>query len=114
MIKIDQESYCIIFKLLLAGDQTLNSFEEATGLHRVTLQSLTRCMRKHKIIYICDWEPDSYGRDTFAVFRLGSKKDTPKYKQTASERQKRYRERQKMKSIITSTYDVIKQLQPVP
>ena len=95
MIKINQESYCIIFKLLLAGDQTLDSLIEATGLHRVTMQTFTRCLRKHKIIYISDWEPDSMGRDAFAVFSLGSKKDAARYRQSGKERTKRYRERKK-------------------
>lgn len=70
-------------------------------------------MKKHKIIYVSDWEPDSRGRDAFAVFRLGSKKDAAKYKQSAAERTKRYRDRQKLKLAITSTHDV-KQLQPAP
>lgn len=114
MIKINHESYCIIFKLMLDEDQTLDSLEEATGLHRVTLQGFTRCMKKHKIIYVCDWEPDSYGRDAFAVFRLGSKKDKPKYRQSNAERTKRYRDRQKLKLTLspTSTFDSIKQQQP--
>lgn len=103
MIKINQESYCIIIKMLLEGDQTLDAMQESTGLHRVTLQSFTRCLRKHKIIYVCDWEPDCRGRDAFAVFRLGSKKDVKKYKQSGAERTKRYRERQKLKLIPVST-----------
>lgn len=103
MIKINHESYCIIFKLFLDGDQTLDSLEKATGLHRVTLQGFTRCMKKHKIIYVCDWEPDCMGRDAFAVFRMGSKKDAKKYKQTGAERTKRYRDRQKLKLIPVST-----------
>jgi len=105
MIKINHESYCIIFKLFLEGDQTLDSLEKATGLHRVTLQGFTRCMKKHKIIYVCDWEPDCMGRDAFAVFRMGSKKDAKKYKQTGAERTKRYRDRQKLKLIPVSTHE---------
>ena len=99
MIKINQESYCIIIKLLLAGDQTIDALQEATGLHRVTLQSFTRCLRKHKIIYVCDWEPDSMGRDAFAVFRIGAKKDKSRYKVSAKDRTKKYRENKKLAEL---------------
>jgi len=99
MVKINQEAYFIAFKLLLAGETTITSLQNATGLHRVTLLEFTKCLRKHKIIYICDWEPDSLGRDAFAVFKLGAKKDVPRYKTSGKERTRKYREKKKLAAM---------------
>lgn len=77
--------------MLLAGDQTTTSMVEETGLHRQTVNTLMRCLRKHKVVFISDWEPDNLGRDAFPVFRIGNKKDAVRYKQTGKERTQRYR-----------------------
>jgi hypothetical protein len=100
--KINQESYAMIIKGLLTKPMTIDMMQELTGLHRNTLYELTRCFRKHKIIYISDWEQDRLGRDCFAVFSIGNKKDQPRYKMTAAERTRRYRERKKILMIPTS------------
>ena len=100
--KVNQESYALIFKGLLDEPMSIDTMQELTGLHRQTLYKLMRCFKRHKIIYVCDWEPDTYGRDSKAIYAIGNKKDKPRYCMTNAERAKRYRDRKKIKSIPTS------------
>jgi AraC-like DNA-binding protein len=94
--KVNQSAYTKVIKELLTEPCTLTHLQEVTGLHRVTLQRLFRIFRKHKLVYITDWEQDRRGRDTFAVFSLGEGKDKPKYKMTQTEIAKRYRDKVKL------------------
>lgn len=100
--KINQESYALIFKALLDDPMSIDMMQDLTGLHRQTLYKLMRCFKRHKIIHICDWEQDTYGRDAKAVYAIGDKKDKPRYCMTHAERAKRYRDRKKIKMIPTS------------
>jgi hypothetical protein len=100
--KVNQESYALIFKALLSEPMSIDAMQNLTGLHRQTLHKLMRCFKRHKIVYISDWEQDTYGRDSKAVYAIGEKKDKRRYCMTHAERAKRYRDRKKIKLIPTS------------
>lgn len=100
--KINQESYAMIFKALLDEPMSIDMMEDLTGLHRQTLYKLMRCFKRHKIVYVSDWEPDRHGRDAKAVYAIGNKKDKPRYCMSHAERSRRYRERKKLLVIPTS------------
>lgn len=100
--KINQESYALIFKALLNEPMSIDMMQDLTGLHRQTLYKLMRCFKRHKIVYISDWEWDTRGRDSKAVYAIGNKKDKPRYCMTDAERARRYRERKKILVIPTS------------
>lgn len=106
--KVNQDAYVRVVKAMMEEPQTLTSLEECTGLHRVTLQRLFRTFRKHGVVHITDWEPDSRGRDTFAVFTLGKGRDKPKFKMTKEQIAKRYRDKQKMKKATAVLDNIIK------
>ena len=95
--KVNQESYAIIIRMLLEEPQGFNALQEATGLHRGTLYRLFQTFRKHRIAHICDWEPDSLGRDAFPVYALGKGRDKDRYRMSRAEIARRYRERKKGK-----------------
>ncbi len=108
MHKVNQETYALVFKALLKEPQSLDSLEELTGLHRVTLYRLFRTLKKHKVVHVSDWEQDRMGRDMFPVFTLGAGKDKPKFRMSRTEIARRYREKQKRKATTAVLDNIIK------
>ena len=101
-----------MFKMFLKKECTATDLCEETGLHRNTVGSFLKCLKKHKLIYIADWEPDVLGRDSFAVYQMGNKPDKKRYKMTGKERTFRYREKIKTKKLLQNTHDsTIRQVQ---
>lgn len=98
-INVNTLSWCLLFKTLQDGDCLADELLEKTGLSRAVLYERLRYMEKQKVAHVCEWERDSYGRPTVAVWRLGEGKRAPKPKQTKSERNQKYRERRKRKKL---------------
>lgn len=90
-IKVNQETYARLLRMLLDDPVTANELVEETGLHRVTAQSLMRTLHKHEVVHVCAWEPDKLGRDRIPVFKLGAGRDKPRRKLTDAQKQARCR-----------------------
>lgn len=93
-LKVNQETYARVFASLLHGPATCHELVVETGLHLVTMQSLMRCLKKHKVVHIVAWEKDTRGRDTTAVFAFGIGVNKKRSKMTPAERTAAYRARQ--------------------
>ena len=91
MNKVNQETYALLFKSLMDEPQSTHELVEVTGLHLVTVQSLMRVLKRHKVIHIFGWDTDRLGRDTTPIFKLGHGRNKPRRKKTAAERQAQYR-----------------------
>jgi hypothetical protein len=97
--KVNQEVYALVFKAFLEGPCSITELEDISGMHRVTLQSLMRVLKRHKVVYISAWEKDRLGRDCSAVFTLGKGRNIPKQRKTPAERQADYRSRQQLRLL---------------
>jgi hypothetical protein len=97
--KVNQESYAVLFKALMADPHTAHEMVEISGLHIITVQHLMRIFKRHKIVHIVGWEKDSLGRDTTPVFAFGTGRDTPRTKLTQAQRTEAYRQRQRLKLL---------------
>ena len=83
-------------KLLLDGPTTAQEVSEVTGVHLRTAQEWFRALKAEGCVHVTAWHPDSLGRDSIPVWKLG--KGTDKKKQTLgnTESARRYRERKKI------------------
>ena len=106
--RVNQDAYVRVVKALLQEPQTASSIEEITGLHRITVQRLFRTFKKHDVVHIVDWEPDSRGRDAFGVYALGKGRDKPKFRMSRQEISRRYKEKQKRKKSVEVLDNIIK------
>lgn len=93
MVKVNQDAYARLFAELLEGPMTAHDAVEVAGLHIITAQSLFRTLKKHKVVHVVAWEPDSRGRDVTPVYGLGKGRDKPRRKQSAAQRQAQHRAR---------------------
>ena len=100
MVKVNQESYALIFKELLEGEMSAHDAVEITGLHLVTAQSLFRSLKKHKVVHIAAWDTDRMGRDVTPIYALGAKRDKPRRRMSGAERQRLSRARRGAIAII--------------
>jgi predicted ArsR family transcriptional regulator len=91
LVKVNQDMYARLLKMLLDDPITAHELAEETGMHIITAQSLMRTMKKHHVVHVCAWEADRLGRDVTPVYKLGGGKDKARHKFTAAERQARYR-----------------------
>jgi hypothetical protein len=96
LIKMNQEMYAMVFKMLVEDPCTTHDLVEETGMHLVTAQRLMRCFNKHKLVHVCAWEKDAKGRDCTQVYKFGKGKDKPRARMTTAERTERYRSKKKM------------------
>ena len=70
-LKINQENYALILKMLLREPVTAHDVVEELGLHVVNVQGFMRTLRKHKCVHICAWESDRMGRDCTCSIHYG-------------------------------------------
>lgn len=91
LVKVNQDMYARLFKILLDDPCTAHDLSEETGMHIITAQSLMRTLKKHKVVHVCAWEADRLGRDVTPVYKLGEGRDKKRHKFTAAERTARYR-----------------------
>lgn len=90
-IKVNQEMYAVILKLIGNGAHSAHDVAKHAGCHLLTAQSLMNCFRKHKLIHVCGWIKDTKDRDSIPVYRWGENEDAPRTKLTASQRTARYK-----------------------
>lgn len=90
-MKINQDSYARVFKLLVSDPASTKEIVEETGLHFTTVQSLMRCFKKYNLVHVSAWETDGLGRDVYKVYKFGKGKDVPRRTLTNAERQVRSR-----------------------
>jgi predicted ArsR family transcriptional regulator len=85
-------------KLLLDGPATAQEIAEVTGIHLRTAQEWFRALKAEDCVHVTAWHPDSLGRDSIPVWKLG--KGADKHKQTLGNREsaRRYRARLKLKA----------------
>lgn len=98
MNKTNQDTYAKALKLLLTRPVSAHEIMSETGLHLVTAQRFMRTLRKHEIIYICNWRQDTKGRDAIPVYEIGFQKDKPRRALTQAQRQQRCRDK-KLKGL---------------
>lgn len=99
-MKINQETYALVFKELLDGPMSAHDAVQTTGIHIITAQSLFRCLKKHRVVHVAAWDKDTLGRDATPVYALGAGRDKPRRKKSAAERQAQCRAR---KTNLTTT-----------
>lgn len=99
-MKVNQETYARVFAELLENPMTAHDAVEVAGLHIVTAQSLFRCLKKHRVVHVAAWEPDSRGRDVTPVYGLGKGRDKPRRKKTAAQRQAQCRAKKAAMAMV--------------
>lgn len=97
--RVNHEAYAAVIKALLDHPQTAHELAEVSGLHIVTSQGLMRVFKRHKIVHVSAWDPDSLGRDVTPVFSLGKGRNVARRKKTPAERTAAYRARQQAKLL---------------
>lgn len=102
MHKLNQETYARLFKMLLTDPVTPYELADETGLHIVTAQRLMKIFKKHKVVHVSAWEPNTRGIDTTPVYTLGEGKHKPKRRKSDAQRTSEYRARKKRREIPTS------------
>jgi hypothetical protein len=107
LIKVNQEMYARVFKMLIEDPCTTHDIVEETGMHLTTAQSLMRCFNKHKIVYIKSWEKDVKGRDCTQVYAFGKGKDKPRARMSDAERKARSRNKQNMLKLTNVLHGTI-------
>jgi predicted ArsR family transcriptional regulator len=111
VIRVNAIAIAEMLKAAQEGVYTAYELSEISGLSINTVRGYINVFHKNGIVHISDWEEDLRGNRTRKVFKLGKGKDMPKPKQTASEVNRRYRE--KMKQIkLMKELDAIKTLRP--
>jgi hypothetical protein len=100
--KVNQESYALVFKDLLAGPSTAYDLAEVSGLHVVTVQELMRTLHRHKVVHIVAWHPNGRGIDTTPVFALGKGRDVKRRCKTRAQIAADYRERKRLRELVNA------------
>lgn len=103
MNKVNQTTYTLIFKELLEGPLSAHEAAEISGIHVVTANSLFRCFKRHKVVYISSWETDRMGRDMIPIYEIGNKPDKKRRRQTNAERSATYKAKKKALEIVNLT-----------
>lgn len=96
MIKMGAISYAKMIKAMLPGDKTCQELAEITGLHYVTVLQYTRELHREGAAHIVAWEKDRMHRDSLKIYKIGTGFDAKRFRLSDRERQRRYRERQKL------------------
>lgn len=90
-VKVNAMSYALLIKALMPGDLTLTELAEETGLHYVTVRAYCKELHKARAVHIARFEPDTRGRHTIKIYKLGTARDAPRPKLTGAQRQARRR-----------------------
>ena len=108
MHKVNQDTYARLISALLDDPCTCFELAEETGLHLVTVQSLIRCFRKHKLVHVSAWDVDKKGRAAVAVYSFGRGKSKPRPKKTGAERTAAYRARKVAEKFNSQLAQIVK------
>jgi hypothetical protein len=88
-----------VIEALMTAPHTYHELVDASGLHNQTVRKLLVPFRKApRLVYIAAWHPDARGYPTRPAFSWGAKPDAKRQPLTNAERQRRVRERKKIKS----------------
>lgn len=99
VVKVGAMTYAKLLRLLLDGGYTLAELAEETGLHYLTVCDYTTAMYKEKVIHIAGYAPDSRGRITCRVYKIGEGKDAKRSPLTKAQRQAKCREKRKLAAM---------------
>lgn len=102
-IRVNALAQAHLVRLLLEGGVTCHDLAEEAGLHYVTVLQYVRALRKVGVVHVTGWLPDSLGRHTTMVLRLGKGKDAPRVRMTKSEKMQRYYKRQRDAKLLGLT-----------
>lgn len=94
-MKINQETYALVFKHLLTEEASAHELADVSGLHSITAQSLMNTLKKHKVVHVCGWDKDTMGRDTTPIYKLGAGKNVSRTRMTRAQVVARYRAKKK-------------------
>lgn len=93
VVRPNMLSYVNAYALIQSDEPfTREELVETTGWHYITAGRFIKALRNQKMVYVCDWLPDSMDRDSIAVYRRGEKKDKARKKLTTAQRTKRWRD----------------------
>jgi predicted ArsR family transcriptional regulator len=101
VIKINALTQARLIEAMLDGTMSIDELAEHTGLHAVTVQRYTRELHRVGAVHIAQWEKDARGRDAIRIFKIGRGRDAKREKLTASQRQKRSREKKRAIEFAT-------------
>ena len=94
-MKVNQDTYAQVFKHLLENEADCNELANITGLHIITVRSLMKTLKKHKVVHIVAWNQDAVGREVIPIYKLGTGKDKKRVTLTPAEKMVRYRAKKK-------------------
>ncbi len=100
MVKVNAMSFAKMMRCLLDGPSTIRDVMHETGLHYVTVREYLAALHREEVIHICAWDRDSRNVPTIKVYALGEKTDAARPRQTAGERQARYRNRKRLHAAM--------------
>lgn len=95
VVKVNAITQAQLIELMLDGELNAKELAAETGLHYVTVLQYVRELRRAKAAYVCRWEPDSRGKHTVAVVKIGRGKDAPRVRLTPAQRQQVCRDRRR-------------------
>ena len=103
-IRVNALAQAHLVRLLLEGDVTCHDLAEEAGLHYATVLQYVlqyvRALRKVGVVHVTGWLPDSLGRHTTMVLRLGKGKDAPRVRKTKAEKMQQYHKRQRDAKLL--------------
>lgn len=86
-MKMNAIAFAELMHFLSIGDMTTTELIEATGLHRGTIYEYIGQLHRRKVVHIAQRLPDTLGRHTIKVYKLGAGKDAPRVRMTGAQRQ---------------------------
>jgi hypothetical protein len=93
--KISHRVLARTLALFQQGTVTAKQLHLEVGVHLVTAQAWLRTLMDEGTIHVCDWLPDSLGRDAVPVYKLGAGEKAPRRRKTRAQIMREYRQRQK-------------------
>ncbi len=93
-----------LIEALMTAPHTYHELMDASGLHDRTIRAFLVPFRKApRMVYIAAWHPDPRGYPTRPAFMWGNRPDARRTPMSNAERQRRVRQRAKVK--VTSVFD---------
>lgn len=91
MRRMSPWAYAHLVKAMEAGELTCAELAETTGLCKLTVYHYAKALHQVGMAHIAEWRPDSRGRETVIVYKLGRGKDAARNRISASQRCKQWR-----------------------
>jgi hypothetical protein len=97
MVKVNAVMQAELISLLMKGVYSCKELADLSGAHYKTVLSYCKELHKRKVIHINMWINDGQGRELVRIYKLGERADAVRKKPTAAERQRKYRERKRLR-----------------